>query len=308
MSTALISHKTCLDHVAPYGHPECEERLHVILAALGEPQFDHLCRLEAQKATIEQLELVHSREHIDHVFNSIPDYDHSYLDNDTFLSPGSKEAALYAAGAVCQAIDTIMAGDNKNAFCAIRPPGHHAEPTQAMGYCLFNSVAIGALYARNKYFSHRVAIIDFDVHHGNGTQTVVEETKGFFYGSTHQSPLYPGTGQMHDKGKGVIVNFPLAAGSGSNVFKKAYENRIFPSLIDFKPDLILISAGFDAHALDPLAELKLEEEDYYWVTKQLCEIANEQCHGRLVSSLEGGYNLSIIGECAKAHVLALMNG
>lgn len=308
MTTALISHKDCLNHVSPPGHPECVERLSVILSALDDPEFNELDRIDAKKADIEQLKLVHSQQHINHISNNIPIDGNVMLDGDTYLSSGSEDAALRAAGAVCQAIDRVMAGDNKNAFCAVRPPGHHAEPDTAMGFCLFNSVAIGALYARAKYFCHRVAIIDFDVHHGNGTQTVAENTKGLFYASTHQSPLYPGTGHVHDHGKGVIVNVPLAAGSGSNAFRKAFNNRILPELKEFNPDLVLISAGFDAHAMDPLADLNLDTDDYYFATEQLLKIAKECSKGRLVSSLEGGYNLGIIGECAKAHVLALMNG
>jgi len=307
MTTALITHTDCLNHVSPPGHPECAQRLSVILAALDEPEFEKLERIDAELATLDQLKLVHSQDHIERVFNKIPLEGNAMLDGDTYLSAGSEQAALRAAGAVCQGVDLVMAGSYKNAFCAVRPPGHHAEPDHAMGFCLFNSVAIAALYARSKYFCHRVAIIDFDVHHGNGSQTVAENTKGLFYASSHQSPLYPGTGHVHDHGKGVIVNAPLAAGSGSNAFRKSVENRIIPELKKFKPDLILISAGFDAHAMDPLADLNFDTEDYYYITEKLMEVANEFCKGRLVSSLEGGYNLAIIGECAKAHVFALMN-
>jgi|TARA_R110002096_G_scaffold415163_1_gene616728 acetoin utilization deacetylase AcuC-like enzyme len=307
MTTALITHSDCLDHVSPPGHPECVERLSVILAALSEPEFKTLLRVDAALATMQQLELVHTKEHIEHVLNQVPMDGNSMLDGDTYLSSGSRNAALRGVGAVCQGIDLVMSGDIDNAFCASRPPGHHAEPGQTMGFCLFNSVAIGALYARTKYFCHRVAIIDFDVHHGNGTQTVVENNKGIFYASTHQSPLYPGTGQVHDRGKGVIVNIPLAAGSGSSAFRKSVDSRLIPELREFGPDLILVSAGFDAHAMDPLADLNLDTDDYYYVTEQIKKVANDCAKGRLVSSLEGGYNLAIIGECAKAHVFALMN-
>lgn len=306
MTTALITHRDCLNHISPAGHPECVERLSVILAALDDPKFQKLDRVEAVPASIEQLKLVHTDDQVEAVLNKMPLNGHAMLDEDTYLSPGSELAALLAAGAVCQAIDRVMAGKNKNAFCAIRPPGHHAEPDRSMGFCLFNSVAIGALHARTKYFCHRVAIIDFDVHHGNGTQTVAENTRGLFYASTHQSPLYPGTGHIHDQGVGVIINAPLAAGSGSNAFRKSVESRILPALRKFKPDLILISAGFDAHTLDPLADLNLDTDDYYYVTRKLMEVADEFSKGRVVSALEGGYNLSVIGECAKAHVLALM--
>lgn len=307
MTTAFISHVDCLDHVSPPGHPECVERLSVILAALNEEEFDALKRFDASEATDDQIKLVHSQEHLDNVINTVPPAGNAMIDGDTYLSSGSENAARRAAGAVCDAIDLVMNGEVDNAFCAVRPPGHHAEPGHAMGFCLFNSVAIGAIYARHKYFCHRVAIIDFDVHHGNGTQTVVSNTKGLFYGSIHQSPLYPGTGQVHDTGKGVIINAPLAAGSGSNAFHKSFEQRIIPELNEYAPDLILISTGFDAHAFDPLADLNLDTDDYYYATKQLKKIAEIHSKGRIVSSLEGGYNLSIIGECAKAHVSALMN-
>ncbi|MCC3861319.1 histone deacetylase family protein [Pseudemcibacter aquimaris] len=303
MTTALFTHYDCLDHVSPLGHPECAERLSVVLAALE--GFD-LKKINAEDATEEQIRLVHGRDHIDKIKNNIPDTGNAYIDGDTYLSSGSEKAALKAAGAVCQAIDMVMAGDADNAFCAVRPPGHHAEPDVAMGFCLYNAAAIGALYARNTHFCHRVAIIDFDVHHGNGTQTVAENTSRLFYGSTHQSPLYPGTGHLHDFGKGVIVNVPLAAGSGSNAFRRAYEARILPELDQFKPDLIIISAGFDAHMMDPLADLNLDEDDYYWVTKEIMKIADKHSNGRIISTLEGGYNLAILGECAKKHVSALM--
>lgn len=307
MTTALISHHDCLNHISPPGHPECAERLSVIMAAFDDPDFDDLQRVEAKLATKEQIALVHGDDHIENILSNIPFDGNAMIDGDTYLSSGSEDAALRAAGAVCQAIDRVMDGRNKNAFCAVRPPGHHAEPDRAMGFCLFNSAAIGALYARFKYFCHRVAIVDFDVHHGNGTQTVVEKTKGVFYASTHQSPLYPGTGQIHDRGAGVIVNIPLAAGSGSSAFRKSIDNRLIPELKKFAPDLIIISAGFDAHASDPLADLNFNTEDYYYVTSELVKVADEFAKGRIVSTLEGGYNLAIIGECAKAHVFALMN-
>jgi acetoin utilization deacetylase AcuC-like enzyme len=305
MTTALITHQDCLNHVSPTGHPECVERLSVILAAL---EGLDLKRIDAELASYEQIKLVHGDEHVAVITDNLPLDDNYMIDGDTYLSPGSENAALRASGAVCQAIDLVMADDVKNAFCAVRPPGHHAEPDQAMGFCLFNSAAIGALYARKKHFCHRVAIIDFDVHHGNGTQTVAENTRGLFYGSTHQSPLYPGSGHVHDYGKGMIVNVPLAMGSGSNAFRRGFESRILPELDHYKPDLIIISAGFDAHMMDPLADLNLSTEDYYWVTEEIMKIADKHAKGRVVSTLEGGYNLSILGECAFAHVSALMKG
>ena len=307
MKTALISHQDCLHHISPPGHPECAERLEFILAALEDEKFNDLLRLDAPLATSDQIGLVHDRYHVHKIRDNLPTDGNAMIDGDTYLSSGSEMAALRAAGAVCHAIDLVKNGDTRNAFCAVRPPGHHAEPDRAMGFCLYNSVAMGALYARLNHFTHKVAIIDFDVHHGNGTQTVAENTKGLFYGSTHQSPLFPGTGHIHDYGKGIIVNVPLAAGSGSNAFRRAFEGRILPELDNFKPELVIISAGFDAHELDPLADLHLETDDYYWATRELMKIADKHAKGQIVSTLEGGYNLGILGECVKAHVSALMN-
>ena len=306
MPTGLFYHSDCKGHITPDGHPESRDRLSVILASLHRPAFRGLVRIEAEAAAPDRLALVHTADHIQKVLGHVPEDGHYSLDADTHLSPGSVQAALVAVGATCQAIDQVMAGQLDNAFCAIRPPGHHAEPDRAMGFCLFNNVAIGALYARKKHFRHRVAILDFDVHHGNGTQEVVARHKGLFYGSTHQSPLYPGTGHLQDQGAGVIINAPLAAGSGSRAFRKSYTDRIFPALQEFDPDFILISAGFDGHAMDPLAELNLTEDDFFWVTEEIKHIAQKQCKGRLVSCLEGGYNLNVLGESVASHVSALM--
>lgn len=306
MPTGLLYHSDCKDHITPVGHPETGARLSAILDSLNGTQFKSLNKIEAQAASLDRVALVHGKKYIQRIMDNLPESGHYSLDGDTHLSPGSARAALKAVGAVCQAIDLVMAGHLDNAFCACRPPGHHAEPDKAMGFCLFNNVAIGALYARQKHFRHRVAIIDFDVHHGNGTQTVVAGHKGLFYGSTHQSPLFPGTGHLHDQGKGVIVNAPLAAGSGSRAFRKSYQDRIFPALEKFDPDFILVSAGFDGHIMDPLADLKLTGDDFFWVTEEIKQIAEKHCKGRLVSCLEGGYNLNILGETAASHVSALM--
>ncbi|PCJ42442.1 MAG: acetoin utilization protein [Alphaproteobacteria bacterium] len=306
MSTGLFYHADCQNHITPEGHPETSARLSVVLDCLDQPKFNDLIHIEARAAGKDKLSLVHSDEHIQNVMDHIPGSGHYSLDGDTHLSAGSANAALKAVGAVCQAIDEVMSGKLDNAFCAIRPPGHHAEPDKAMGFCLFNNVAIGALYARKSHFCHRVAIVDFDVHHGNGTQAVAMRHKGLFYGSTHQSPLYPGTGHLQDQGQGVIVNVPLAAGSGSRAFRLSCEGRIFPALEEFNPDFILLSAGFDAHTLDPLADLNLNEDDFHWVTREIKQIAEKQCKGRLVSCLEGGYNLNILGDSVAAHVSALM--
>ncbi|MCK5424873.1 MAG: histone deacetylase family protein [Emcibacter sp.] len=306
MPTGLLYHPDCKDHITPDGHPETRARLSVILDRLNGHDFRDLKKIEAEIASLDRVALVHGEKYISQVMGNVPESGHYSMDGDTYLSPGSVKAALKAAGGVCQAIDQVMAGNLDNAFCASRPPGHHAEPDMAMGFCLFNNVAIGALYARQKHFRHRVAIIDFDVHHGNGSQAVVAQHKGLFYGSTHQSPLFPGTGHLHDEGQGVIVNAPLAAGSGSRAFRKSYTDRIFPALEEFNPDFILISAGFDGHIMDPLADLKLNEDDFFWVTSEIKQIAEKHCKGRLVSCLEGGYNLNVLGESVASHVSALM--
>ena len=229
------------------------------------------------------------------------------IDADTILSPASGEAALRAVGAVVAAVDAVVAGVADNAFCAVRPPGHHAEPERAMGFCLFNNVAVGALRARAAHGLDRVAVVDFDVHHGNGTQAAFETDDGLFYASTHQSPLYPGTGSVSETGIGNIVNVPLRPMSGSSQFRSGVTQRILPALDAFRPELILISAGFDAHRRDPLAQLLLDEGDYTWITEQLIELAYRHARGRLVSALEGGYDLPALGASAAAHVRVLMS-
>ena len=310
MSTGLFYHDDCLGHHTPEGHPEARERLSVIMDQLAHPDFSALLTIAAEAADLDVIALVHTDEYIRRVIDHIPERGHYGLDGDTYLSPGSLDAALHAAGATCQAIDDVMSGQLTNAFCATRPPGHHAEPDQAMGFCLFNNVAIGAVYAQKKHACHRVAIIDFDVHHGNGTQTVAAQHKGLFYASTHQSPLYPGTGHIHDQGhihnQGVIINSPLAAGSDGRAFRLSYKERILPALEKFNPDFILVSAGFDGHTMDPLAELNLVEDDFFWLTGEIKKIAEKQCDGRLVSCLEGGYNLNVLGASVASHVSALM--
>ena len=251
------------------------------------------------------LHLVHPSALVDHVLAPIKENERRRIDGDTVMSAGSAEAALRAAGAVCAAIDSVMAGEIDNAFCAVRPPGHHAEPGRAMGFCLFNNVAVGALYAREKHALGRIAVVDFDVHHGNGTQAAFETDGDLFYASTHQWPLYPGTGAPGETGVGNIVNVPLAAGSGSAEFRYAMSENVLPALEAFRPDMILVSAGFDAHRDDPLAGLKFCTEDYGWATARLAEIATGLCRGRLVSALEGGYDLSALADSVAVHVGAL---
>jgi len=306
MTTLLYSHPACLEHDPGSYHPESPERLRAVLAALSAEEFAGIHRREAPRAALDDIARVHPRGYIDAVLAAIPSSGHAGLDADTIVSPGSGEAALRAAGAVCAAVDAVMAGEADNAFCAVRPPGHHAEPDRPMGFCLFNSVAIAALRARDFHDCARVAVIDFDVHHGNGTQTMFESDPTLFYGSTHQSPLYPGTGARSETGVGNIVNVPLAPNSGTVPFQRAFNEFILPALEDFRPDFLLVSAGFDAHRRDPLAQLDLTEADYSWVTQILARCAARHCKGRLVSVLEGGYDLGALGASAAAHVRALM--
>ncbi|MEX0808918.1 MAG: histone deacetylase family protein [Dongiaceae bacterium] len=306
MTTALFTHSACLAHDTGPGHPERIERLQAIVEALADPRFDGLDRREAPRASRADLLRVHPAAYVDHVFASVPAEGYGAMDADTVLSPGSGEAALRAAGAVVAAVDAVMAKEVGNAFCAVRPPGHHAEADRAMGFCLFNNVAVGALYARAKHGIARVAVMDFDVHHGNGTQHIFERNPDLFYASTHQMPLYPGTGAAEERGVGNICNVPLPPHAGSDLFRKAMERVVLPALDDFAPELVIISAGFDAHAADPLAELMLQESDYAWATDALVAVAKRHCEGRVVSALEGGYNLDALARSAATHVERLM--
>jgi acetoin utilization deacetylase AcuC-like enzyme len=307
MYTSLFSHPSCIEHDTGIGHPECPERLKAVLAALEGEAFHFLDRREAPRAEIEQLARVHPISYIERVLAAIPAEGHVELDNDTILSPSSGEAALRAAGAVCAAVDAVMTGEARNAFCATRPPGHHAETAKAMGFCLFNNVAVGAEQARKVHGISRVAVIDFDVHHGNGTQDIFQNDPGLFYASIHQAPLYPGTGLVEERGVADnIVNVPLPAMSGSPEFRHAMSSRIFPALEHFQPELIMISAGFDAHTRDPLASLHLVDDDYVWVTRKLGEFAREYCGARIVSTLEGGYDIRALASSCAAHVQELM--
>ena len=306
MTTLIYSHKACLEHDPGSYHPESPDRLRAVLAQLSLPEFAEAERREAPRADLDEVARIHPRPFIEAILGAVPARGHAALDADTVLSPASGEAALRAVGAVCAAVDAVMAGEADNAFCAVRPPGHHAEPDRAMGFCLFNSVAIGAQRARQAHGLERVAVIDFDVHHGNGTQAAFDSEPRLFYASTHQYPLYPGTGGRDETGVGNIVNVPLRPGAGSSEFRRAFNEVILPALEDFRPDFLLISAGFDAHRADPLAQLMLVESDYAWVTEQLAACAARHCEGRLVSSLEGGYDLEALASSAAAHVRALM--
>ena len=308
MPTALYTHPVCLDHdPGPY-HPERPDRLRAVLAALGGEAFASLERREASRATRAQLERVHRADYVDAILAAVPERGQIHLDVDTAVSPGSGEAALRAAGALCAAVDAVVAGEVRTAFCAVRPPGHHAEAARAMGFCLFNNVAVGAMQARAVHGLARVAVADFDVHHGNGTQSAFERDKTLFYASSHQFPCYPGTGREDEIGVGNVVNAPLVPGSGSEAFRRAWGDRILPRLDAFAPSLVLVSAGFDAHAADPLAQLRLGEDDFAWVTAELMAIARRHAGGRLVSTLEGGYDLTALAASVCAHVRELLDG
>ncbi|MEE8173590.1 MAG: histone deacetylase family protein [Alphaproteobacteria bacterium] len=306
-TTLFYSHPICQEHEAGPHHPERPARLKAILEALDVPAFAGLKRRTAPMSDIAALKEVHQAELVDVIFQNMPTEGYAAVDGDTIMSPASGEAALRAAGAVRAAVDAVVKGEADNAFCAVRPPGHHAEPGRSMGFCLFNNVVLGAQRARREHGLGRVAVVDFDVHHGNGTQAAFESDGDLFFASTHQSPLYPGTGAADERGVGNIFNAPLAPDSGSIEFRDAMQSKLFPALRVFAPELILISAGFDAHNDDPLAALRLFEADYAWVTTQLCRIAAEKCSGRVVSTLEGGYDLRALAASVAAHVSALMD-
>ncbi|MDF2366784.1 histone deacetylase family protein [Sneathiella sp.] len=306
MTTYLFTHRDCLFHDTGVGHPERADRLRAVLHQLDLENFPALERVDAPLASREQLALAHTEAHLDGLVARAPVAGIINLDPDTKMSPGSQMAAMRAAGAVIAAIDAVMKNKKSNAFCAIRPPGHHAEADRAMGFCLYNNVAIGAYHARKKYGLERVAVVDFDVHHGNGTQAIFEKDAGLLYASSHQAPFYPGTGDASETGVGNIVNVPLAAGSGSRAFREAYDNIILPALEAFRPELLIISAGFDAHEKDPLANLNLTGADYGWITKKLVALADRHAAGRVVSALEGGYDLEGLADGVDAHVKALL--
>ena len=307
MSTHYYTHPVCLEHDGGTYHPERPDRLRAIAQALEDDAFDGLVRLQAPKASLQQIERVHAPFYVERIFETVPETGHYHIDPDTAMSPKSGEAALRAAGGACAAVDAVLTGEATNAFCALRPPGHHAEPNQGMGFCLFNNIAIGALQARDVHGIDRVAVVDFDVHHGNGTQAAFERYRDFLYVSSHQSPAYPGTGAEMEHGINKnIVNVELYPGTGSDVFRKAYTERIIPALRNWKPQFLMISAGFDAHARDPLAQLDLQDDDFAWVTRQLLDVAAECCENRVVSVLEGGYDLDALASSVALHVSELL--
>ena len=309
MTTLHVTHAACLDHLTPAGHPERPDRLRAIEQALADERFQSLRRVEAPRADKAAIERVHPKGYVDAIEEASPEEGLVRLDADTSMSPGSYEAALRAAGGAVFAVDEVMASRAANAFVPTRPPGHHAETARPMGFCLFNNAAIAARHARAVHGAERVAIVDFDVHHGNGSQEIFWADPTIMYCSTHQMPLYPGTGAVSERGEhGTVVNAPLRAGDCGAQFREAMNTVLLPRLRDFAPDLVIVSAGFDAHARDPLAGLNLLEADFAWATSALMEIADKSANGRLVSVLEGGYDLQGLANSASAHVNALMRG
>jgi acetoin utilization deacetylase AcuC-like enzyme len=306
VATLLVSDPIFLEHAVLPGHPERPDRLRAIAKALAAPEFDALIRVGAPAAGFETIALAHDEFYIREVEAATPSEGFARLDADTTMSPMSYEAARRAVGAACLAVDEVAKGKVRNAFCAVRPPGHHAEIDRAMGFCLFNNAAIAARHAQKAHGLSRVAIVDWDVHHGNGTQAIFWNDPSVLYVSTHQMPLYPGTGAASETGVGNILNVPLAAGARSQDFMAVFSDLVVPAIDRFVPDLIIISAGFDAHWRDPLAEINLREEDFAWATRRLMEAATRHCGERIVSTLEGGYDLEGLAASTAAHVKTLM--
>ncbi len=308
MSTWIYTHPACLDHQPGPHHPESPQRLAAVLGALDAPEFAPVVRREAPRGTREQILRVHDEDYFDAVEGAAPKHGYLALDaGDTIMSPGTWEAVLRCVGAACAAVDDVVTGRARNVFCATRPCGHHAEAGRAMGFCVFNQAAIAALHGRAAHDLKRVAVVDFDVHHGNGTQNSFYDDPDLFYGSSHQSPFYPGTGARAESGKaGNIVNIPLARGADSTTFRRHMRDDLLPALRRFAPQLLIISAGFDAHHLDPLGGLAFTDEDFHWITRELMAVADETAGGRVVSTLEGGYSLDGLASGTAAHVRALM--
>ncbi len=309
MTTLLVTHPACLDHLTPAGHPERPDRLRAIDRVLEDERFQVLVRELAPTATLDLITLCHPADYVEEIRNANPTQGMVRLDADTSMSPGTFEAVLRAIGGAAMATDEVMAGKVHNAFCAMRPPGHHAETVRPMGFCFFNTAAIIARHAQRNHGVERVAVVDFDVHHGNGTQEIFWSDPTVMYCSTHEMPLYPGTGARSERGlHNNIVNAPLRAGDGGDEFRAAFETTILPRAAAFRPDFVVISAGFDAHMRDPLANLNLLEPDFAWATERLMGIADASANGRIVSVLEGGYDLQGLAGSVAAHVTALMGG
>jgi acetoin utilization deacetylase AcuC-like enzyme len=306
VTTLLLHHAAFLNHLTPVGHPERPDRLRALHAALDSQEFASLKRIEAPLAGPEAALLCHPERYVEAIRRAVPNEGMTRIDADTTVSPGSWDAAMRAIGAALYAVDAVAKGEAKNAFCAVRPPGHHAETQKAMGFCLFDTAAVAARHAQKVHGLGRVAIIDWDVHHGNGTQAIFWSDPSVLYASTHQMPLFPGTGDLSETGAGNIFNAPLSPGDGTPEFKEAMRERILPAVRKFEPDLILISAGFDAHHRDPLAEIRLEADDFAWATAELMAIADRFSGGRVVALLEGGYDLKGLAASSAAHIRQLM--
>lgn len=308
MTTLIYTHQACFDHRPGPHHPESPARLEAVLQALKTSEFSGAVWRDAPLGSFEQVLHVHTPDYVAQVQAASPTEGYRALDaGDTILSPGSLEAVMRCVGAACAGVDDVVSKEAANVFCATRPCGHHAEADQAMGFCVFNQAAIAALHAREKHGIQRVAVVDFDVHHGNGTQNSFYDDPDLFYGSCHQSQFYPGTGERHETGvAGNIVNVPFARGTGSSAFRAGMTEQLLPALRKFAPGLLIISAGFDAHHLDPLGGLKFTDDDYHWITRELMKVADEMAEGRVVSVLEGGYSLEGLASGTAAHVRALM--
>ncbi len=313
MTTLLITHPAFLAHDTGPGHPERSDRLRAIDKVLAHDVFKPLQRIEAplRDDVEERIALAHPKEYVTSIKAAaevVRQRGHSiHIDGDTVMSRGTMEAALRAVSAGLEAVDKVFSGEVKNAFCQVRPPGHHAENDRAMGFCLFSNAAIAGLYARAKHGAERIAVVDFDVHHGNGTQDIFWSDKDLFYGSTHQMPLFPGTGALNETGVGNIWNAPLRAGDDGETFRDAFRSRILNALQNFAPDVVIFSAGFDAHRRDPLGGLELVEADFMWATEEVAKIADRHAKGRMVSLLEGGYDLEGLAKSVAVHVRTLMD-
>ncbi len=307
MSTLLVTHSACLEHLVPQGHPERPDRMRAIEQALSPDKFNALQRLEAPMGSLDHVALCHNEHYVNELHHIAPSEGLVYIDGDTSMSPGTWEAALRCVGGAIAATDAVVTGRASNAFVATRPPGHHAEVGKPMGFCFFDHAAIAARYAQRKHGIGRVAVVDFDVHHGNGTQDIFWSDPTVMYCSTHEMPLFPGTGAASERGEhDTIVNAPLRSGDGGEKFREAFNALILPQLKTFAPELIVVSAGFDAHWRDPLANIQLQESDYTWVTQRLMDLASETAGGRIVSVLEGGYDLQGLKDSVNAHVTTLM--
>ena len=307
MTTLLLTHSASFHHETPEGHPERPARMQAVEKALAAPQFNDLVRELAPEGSLDTVALCHNEHYIDELRHISPKDGIVYIDGDTSMSPGTWEAVMRGVGGAVAAVDAVMGGKADNAFVATRPPGHHAETAKPMGFCFFDHAAIGARYAQRKYGIGRVAVVDFDVHHGNGTQDIFWSDKTAMYCSTHQMPLFPGTGATSERGEhDTVVNAPLRPGDDGAKFRQAFEGVILPQLKKFAPELVVISAGFDAHWRDPLANIQLTEQDFGWVTKKLMDLAGESAQGRIVSVLEGGYDLQGLHDSVTEHVTALI--